>query len=162
MPLLVDVIVFHDSSSRVSTCDRSQLLCPYSILNQYCTILLITINPMTVQIQIELPESVFSALRSNPDRFVQEMRLAAAVKWYEIEMISQAKAAEIAGVSRQEFIVRVCLQSLKLGVGAKHSSLNLSVKLKIFRPNASPVRGLQTDPRVSPEVLAAALQLVGE
>ena len=55
---------------------------------------------MTVQIQIELPESVFSALRSNPDRFVQEMRLAAAVKWYEIEMISQAKAAEIAGVSR--------------------------------------------------------------
>jgi predicted HTH domain antitoxin len=59
---------------------------------------------MNVQIQIELPESVFSALRSNPDRFVQEMRLAAAVKWYEIEMISQAKAAEIAGVSRQEFL----------------------------------------------------------
>lgn len=62
------------------------------------------LNSMTVQIQIELPESVFSALRSNPDRFVQEMRLAAAVKWYEIEMISQAKAAEIAGVSRQEFL----------------------------------------------------------
>ena len=59
---------------------------------------------MNIQIQIELPESVFSALRSNPDRFVQEMRLAAAVKWYEIEMISQAKAAEIAGVSRQEFL----------------------------------------------------------
>ena len=62
------------------------------------------LNSMTVQIQIELPESVFSALRSNPDRFVQEMRLAAAVKWYEIEMISQAKATEIAGVSRQEFL----------------------------------------------------------
>lgn len=59
---------------------------------------------MSVQIQIELPESVFSALRSNPDHFVREMRLAAAVKWYEIEMISQAKAAEIAGVSRQEFL----------------------------------------------------------
>ncbi len=59
---------------------------------------------MNVQIQIELPESVFSALRSNPDGFVQEMRLAAAVKWYEIKMISQAKAAEIAGVNRQEFL----------------------------------------------------------
>lgn len=59
---------------------------------------------MTIQIQIELPESVFSALRSNPDHFVQEMRLAAAVKWYEMEMISQSKAAEIAGISRQEFL----------------------------------------------------------
>ena len=33
-----------------------------------------------------------------------DMRLAAAVKWYELEMISQAKAAEIAGLSRAEFI----------------------------------------------------------
>ena len=32
------------------------------------------------------------------------MRLAAAVKWYELEMISQSKAAELAGVSRQEFL----------------------------------------------------------
>ncbi|VAW31149.1 hypothetical protein MNBD_CHLOROFLEXI01-3603 [hydrothermal vent metagenome] len=32
------------------------------------------------------------------------MRLAAAVKWYEVEHISQAKAAEIAGVSRAEFL----------------------------------------------------------
>lgn len=71
---------------------------------EYCTIPTLYYQSMTVQIQIELPESVFSALRSNPDRFVQEMRLAAAVKWYELEMISQAKAAEIAGVSRQEFL----------------------------------------------------------
>ena len=59
---------------------------------------------MSVQITIDLPESVFSALRSSPDTFVQEMRLAAAVKWYEMEMISQSKAVEIAGVSRHEFL----------------------------------------------------------
>jgi len=33
-----------------------------------------------MQISIELPDGVFSELRSNPGTFVQEMRLAAAVK----------------------------------------------------------------------------------
>ena len=32
------------------------------------------------------------------------MRLAAAIKWYEMQRISQAKAAEIAGISRAEFL----------------------------------------------------------
>jgi len=59
---------------------------------------------MLVQLQIELPESVFSALRSSPEEFLHEMRIAASIKWYELERISQAKAAEIAGVSRQEYI----------------------------------------------------------
>ena len=58
----------------------------------------------TVQISIDLPREVLSALRQDPAGFVREMRLAAAVKWYELEMVSQAKAAEIAGVSRSEFL----------------------------------------------------------
>ena len=32
------------------------------------------------------------------------MRLAAAVKWYEVGTVSQSKAAEIAGISRQAFL----------------------------------------------------------
>ena len=32
------------------------------------------------------------------------MRIAAAVKWYEMGTISQGKAAEIAGVDRAEFL----------------------------------------------------------
>jgi predicted HTH domain antitoxin len=59
---------------------------------------------MTVRVSVELPDTAFSALRVTPDVFVKEMRLAAAVKWYELEMISQSKAAELAGVSRQEFL----------------------------------------------------------
>lgn len=55
-------------------------------------------------IPIQLPESVFSALRKNPKEFVEEMRIAAAVKWYELGEISQGKAAEIAGFTRADFI----------------------------------------------------------
>jgi predicted HTH domain antitoxin len=58
---------------------------------------------MTI-VSVELPESAFSALRRAPEEFVKEMRLAAAVKWYELGEISQEKAAEIAGLTRSEFI----------------------------------------------------------
>ncbi|MGF1537277.1 MAG: UPF0175 family protein [Elainellaceae cyanobacterium] len=56
-----------------------------------------------IQIQLNLPESAFSALRSSPDEFAQELLIAAVVKWYEVGMISQSKATEIAGISRQAF-----------------------------------------------------------
>jgi predicted HTH domain antitoxin len=59
---------------------------------------------MSVQLTIELPEGAFSALRKKPADFVKEMQLAAAVKWYEMGTISQAKAAEIAGISREELL----------------------------------------------------------
>ena len=54
--------------------------------------------------KVKFPKTVFSALRCSPDEFVQEMRLAAAVKWYELHRVSQAKAAEIAGISRYAFL----------------------------------------------------------
>lgn len=59
---------------------------------------------MSVTLKISIPDDAFSAIRKNPSEFAQEMRLAAAVKWYEMGSISQEKAAEIAGVSRMEFI----------------------------------------------------------
>jgi predicted HTH domain antitoxin len=58
----------------------------------------------TVQVSFTLPRSVFSALRQDPLNFVAEMRLAAAIKWYEMGRLSQAKAAEVAGISRSEFL----------------------------------------------------------
>jgi predicted HTH domain antitoxin len=58
----------------------------------------------TIQITIELPRDAFSALRQDPETFVREMRLAAAIQWYAGRRISQAKATEIAGISRAEFL----------------------------------------------------------
>jgi predicted HTH domain antitoxin len=59
---------------------------------------------MTIRVTIDLPDDAFSVLRMRPDNFVKEMRLAAAVKWYEMGKISQSKAAELSGISRQEFL----------------------------------------------------------
>ena len=60
---------------------------------------------MALTVTLELPDDAFSILRSQPDDFVRELRLAAAVKWYELGRISQSKAAELAGVSRHEFLM---------------------------------------------------------
>jgi len=59
---------------------------------------------MSVVLEIKMPETAFSAIRKNPSEFAAEMRLAAAVKWYEMGIISQEKAAEVAGLSRSDFI----------------------------------------------------------
>jgi len=59
---------------------------------------------MPKTVTLELPDDAFSALRTSPEEFGQELRLAAAIKWYEMERISQGKAAELAGLSRAAFI----------------------------------------------------------
>ena len=59
---------------------------------------------MSTQITIDVPEGAFSALRQSKEEFAAEMRLTAAVKWYEMGKLSQAKAAEMAGLSRAAFI----------------------------------------------------------
>ena len=53
---------------------------------------------------IELPENVFSTFRKTPVEFIHELKIAAAVKWYELGEISQNRAAELAELSRSEFI----------------------------------------------------------
>lgn len=59
---------------------------------------------MSVPVKIDLPDGAFSALKLDPEGMAKELRLAAAVKWYEMGRISQEKAAEIAGLTRAEFI----------------------------------------------------------
>ena len=56
------------------------------------------------QLTLDMPEEAFATLHQTPNEFVREMRIAAAVKWYELGKLSQGRAAEIAGLSRAAFI----------------------------------------------------------
>jgi len=57
-----------------------------------------------IQITFSLDEGALASVRQDPESFTRELRIAAAVKWYELRRISQGRAAEIAGLSRAEFI----------------------------------------------------------
>ena len=55
-------------------------------------------------ISYELPPSAFAALHLSPREFAREMRTAACVQWYAQGLVSQERAAEIAGLSRADFL----------------------------------------------------------
>jgi predicted HTH domain antitoxin len=57
-----------------------------------------------VHIAFDIQEGALSSVRQDPQTFARELRIAAAVKWYEMQRVSQGRAAEIAGLSRSEFI----------------------------------------------------------
>jgi predicted HTH domain antitoxin len=62
---------------------------------------------MTTTIHHELPSTAFSALRMTPEDFAREMKIAACVQWYAQGLLSQSKAAEIAGLSRAAFLLEL-------------------------------------------------------
>jgi predicted HTH domain antitoxin len=55
-------------------------------------------------ITYDISPSAFAALHLAPKEFAQEMRIAACVQWYAQGLVSQERAAEIAGLSRVEFL----------------------------------------------------------
>ena len=57
-------------------------------------------TPLTVNV----PDSAFSAVRRSPAEFAREMKLAAAIHWYQRGTLSQERAAELAGLNRRDFI----------------------------------------------------------
>lgn len=56
-------------------------------------------------VSFDLPKEIFSTLRRSPDEFVEALRLAAAIHWYERGEISQEKAAHVAGLDRTDFLM---------------------------------------------------------
>jgi predicted HTH domain antitoxin len=59
------------------------------------------------QITIEIPEKVLLAEKTDAESFGREILVLAAVKLYEIGRLSSGRAAELAGMSRIEFLLNL-------------------------------------------------------
>jgi predicted HTH domain antitoxin len=58
----------------------------------------------TNTITIELPEGLLTHLAATPEALAKEVRVAAAIELYREGRISQGQGAQIAGMSRAEFL----------------------------------------------------------
>ncbi len=59
----------------------------------------------TKKVVLEFPVAALTAMRQTSEEFSRSMRQSAAVKWYEMGIISQEKASEIADLSHEDFIL---------------------------------------------------------
>ena len=59
------------------------------------------------EITLSIPDETLLALKVNPDQLGAELRLAAAVKLYELGRMSLGAAAKLAGVPRTVFLMRL-------------------------------------------------------
>jgi predicted HTH domain antitoxin len=58
----------------------------------------------TMTITVQVPDALLEDLATSPEELDREIRLAAALHLYSRGLVSQGKGAEIAGLSRWEFI----------------------------------------------------------
>ncbi len=54
---------------------------------------------------IELPDEVYTALRRSPSEVQRDARLTLAIHWYSQGLVSQERAAMIAGLDRTDFLM---------------------------------------------------------
>lgn len=61
----------------------------------------------TRQIVVNVPEKVLLAEKLDAEDFARELLVLAAVKLYELGRLSSGRAAELAGMSRVEFLLNL-------------------------------------------------------
>jgi predicted HTH domain antitoxin len=59
----------------------------------------------TTQVLIDVPENILLSENTDAASFGREMKMLAAVKLYELGRLSSGRAAELAGISRVEFLL---------------------------------------------------------
>ena len=59
------------------------------------------------QISLTLPDESLIALKLSPEGMAEELRLAAAVKLYELGRLSSGAAAALAGIPRAVFLMKL-------------------------------------------------------
>lgn len=60
---------------------------------------------MISTISIEVPEEVLISLKETAETLSQELRILAAVKLFELGKLSSGRAAQLAGMSRVQFLM---------------------------------------------------------
>ena len=68
-------------------------------------------------VTIQLPARLFATLQRSPQEAKEvekEILLAAAIDWYRRGMISQGRAAEIAGIPRADFIDALAARQIEV------------------------------------------------
>jgi predicted HTH domain antitoxin len=61
---------------------------------------------------IELPDEVYETLRRSPTEVQREVRLAAAIRWYSQGLMSQERAAGVAGLDRTDFLMALAREKV--------------------------------------------------
>ena len=72
------------------------------------------VRPMSSILTIELPEDLSVALQRSPRELANDVRLAAAIDWYHRGLISQGRAAEVAGIPRADFIDALAFRKIEV------------------------------------------------
>jgi predicted HTH domain antitoxin len=58
-------------------------------------------------VSFDLPDEALRALKLPADEAGKELRLAAAMKWFELERLSSGAAANLAGIPRVAFLTKL-------------------------------------------------------
>ncbi len=59
------------------------------------------------QLTINIPEETALALKLTPEEFSQEIKLISAIKLYELDRLSSAAAANLAGIPKVLFLTKL-------------------------------------------------------
>ncbi len=55
-------------------------------------------------IEVSVPEELFTSLHKSTEQIARDVQVAAIVGWYAEGLVSQGKAAELAGLTRYDFL----------------------------------------------------------
>jgi predicted HTH domain antitoxin len=86
---------------------------------------------------LTVPNSALAALRRSPVEFGREMKLAAAIHWYQQGVMSQERAAELAGLNRRDFIRALAREGVDVFV-LGDDSLARELGLQAGEPSHTP------------------------